>query len=101
MTVEKKRMKVHPLVGVALFCTFCFVLYSQAIHKKQHTLATLQARLSSMQEQKENLLQEKEELLLDVRSQSDPAWVEMVLMKVLGLVPEGKVKVYFDPTAQQ
>lgn len=35
--------------------------------------------------------------MLEINSQSDPAWVELMLMKNLGLVPEGQIKVFFDP----
>lgn len=38
---------------------------------------------------------EQQELILQIESQTDPAWVEMVLKRNLGLVPEGQVKVYF------
>ena len=44
---------------------------------------------------KEFLLEEKEDLKLQINSQKDPAWIELTLMKGLGLVPEGQLKVYF------
>lgn len=39
----------------------------------------------------------QEELQLQLQSQSDPAWIEVTLMRWLGLVPEGQTKVYFAP----
>jgi hypothetical protein len=37
----------------------------------------------------------QEKLLLTINSQSDPAWIELVLFRELGLVPEGAAKVWF------
>jgi hypothetical protein len=51
-----------------------------------------------MQElQKERLLalNERDDLMLRLQSESDPAWIEMMLMKELGVVPEGWVKIRF------
>lgn len=58
-------------------------------------IAELQFRLSEMN--KVSLLadQEKEELSLQIASQSDPAWIEMVLLREVGVVPEGFLKVHF------
>ena len=35
------------------------------------------------------------DLKLQVASQSDPAWIELALIKGLGLVPEGYTKIYY------
>lgn len=40
-------------------------------------------------------LQNKEDLQLRIASQNDPAWIEMVLIRELGVVPEGFLKVHF------
>jgi hypothetical protein len=74
----------------------CFGIYAHAAHKKRKVIVALESHLQQLNSEKQYLLQEREELLLNVQSQSDPAWVELTLMKGLGLVPEGKVKVYFD-----
>lgn len=37
-----------------------------------------------------------EKLLKQINSQSDPAWVELTLIKVLGLIPENHRKIYFQ-----
>lgn len=74
------------------------------------TFITLEVSLKQLEEQgnflerqltelkgkiKEGLLRQ-ENLKRQINSQSDPAWVEMVLKKELGLVPEGQIKVYFS-----
>ena len=84
---------------VALFIASSFGLYAHAAHKKKETISALQTYLQDLKQEKERLLQEKEELLLNIESQNDPAWIELTLMKGLGLVPDGKTKVYFDPSS--
>jgi len=44
----------------------------------------------------EELLADREELRAQIQSQSDPAWVEMILMRELGVVPEGWLKIHFN-----
>ena len=48
-----------------------------------------------MLSEKEIVMQERDELQLQVDSQDDPAWIEMLLKQKLGVVPEGQTKVYF------
>lgn len=85
---------------VVLCIALCFALYAHGAHKKRTLIRSLQGELGFLQKEKEVLTREKEELLLNIQSESDPAWVEMTLIKVLGLVPEGKVKVYFSPSGE-
>jgi hypothetical protein len=79
-----------------LFLALCFLVYSHAMHKKDKAYLELQSYLVDLQEQKLALVNEREDLLLQTRSQSDPSWIQMILMKALGVVPEGQVKVYFE-----
>ena len=72
-----------------------FLGFTSAITKKNHQLVDLQNRLSSLEEEKMLVMNEQEELSLKMNSQSDPDWVEMILMRELGLVPKGKLKVHF------
>ncbi len=47
----------------------------------------------------ENAIAEKkeEQVLLNemIMSESDPQWIELTLMRVLGVIPEGTKKIYF------
>lgn len=65
------------------------------MQKKEDECILLKKRLSNLHTEKSIALEEKEDLLLQIGSQSDPAWIQMTLMKGLGLVPEGQQKVYF------
>ena len=80
---------------VALFIAACCLIYFNSGGKKNEVIATLDGHLKHLQIEKALLLQEKEDLLLQVNSQSDPAWIQLTLKKGLGLVPEGQKKVYF------
>lgn len=69
--------------------------YVPAMRGKKMTLNELAFRLQEMEKEKCCAMQEKEELALQIHSQNDPAWIEMVLMRDLGVVPEGWLKVHF------
>lgn len=80
---------------VLLFVALSLVAHLQAMKSKHRTLSELQAKCLQFEQQKASAEQEREQLLLQLNSQKDPEWIRMTLMKRLGLVPEGQVKVYF------
>ena len=59
------------------------------------TVSELNFRLSEMEKERQLALQEKEELTLTLASQGDPSWIELILLRELGVVPEGFLKVHF------
>jgi hypothetical protein len=72
-----------------------FALYSHAMQKKKAELGELEKRLSLLQQEQSAIQEQREDLVLQIESQKDPEWVKLTLMKELGVVPEGQVKVYF------
>ena|SRR5437899_5815824 len=102
MLTALKKQRVHkiPLIRsnwwVAVFVLFSYGLYSHGVQKKKDVLAELQGRFLELHGEKQLAIATQEELRLQVQSQDDPAWIEMTLMKGLGLVPEGQRKVYFQ-----
>jgi hypothetical protein len=80
---------------VILFMLSCYLSYEHGLQKKDSDFAKLQLQYSELQKKKKMLLAQQEDLDRQINSQSDPAWVELVLMKGLGLVPEGQTKVLF------
>jgi len=94
--IFSKQKLVGHYWWVFVFIVICFGIYAHASNKKQKAILALESHLQQLSEERQQLLQENEELQLNINSQSDPAWVELTLMKGLGLVPEGQVKVYFD-----
>jgi hypothetical protein len=80
---------------VFLFIALSAAVFFHSVAKKNEVISSLDQHLSTLECEKTALLQVQEELLLQVNSQSDPAWIQLTLMKGLGLVPEGQSKVYF------
>lgn len=80
---------------VALFVLVSAAVYAGGVQKKQGLIDALDGQICLLQQQKEALLEEQEDLAREIYSQTDPAYVELTLMKTLGLVPKGSSKVYF------
>jgi cell division protein FtsB len=72
------------------------LVYVHAMNNKSHLYEEMTLQLADLTKKKEEALQTREELALQIQSQSDPAWVEMVLKRNLGMVREGQMKVYFQ-----
>lgn len=81
-----------------LFCLLCTFAYDRAIHFKTIEEKKLHNRLLTLSHEKEQALAKQEDLKLEIASQEDEAFIELTLMRRLGLVPEGQTKVYFIPT---
>jgi len=84
-----------PWWWVFFFALFTFGVYEQASHSIVKAIHKLEAKTEKLQESllKEELLQE--ECRLQIASFSDPQYQEYVLIKGLGVVPEGYKKIYF------
>ena len=81
---------------VLLFVAFAWLIYSHSMHKKKEALREITYRMAIMEEEKMRALEENEDLKLQLSSQNDPASIELILKKRLGVVPEGQIKVYFE-----
>lgn len=80
---------------VLLFFLGCGILLEKALDVQRAEFAKLSLKWNHLQTEKDRLLMEQENLRAQVNSQSDPIWVELTLMRKLGLVPEGQKKVLF------
>jgi hypothetical protein len=98
MKFKEKFKRVRWLL---LVLAICAGYYYQFIRPKEKEIYSLQYRLKELEKEKDHLLCEKEDLKLRIQSQTDPAWIEMVLMKELGVVPEGYSKVHFQKQAKE
>lgn len=78
-----------------LFCCIAALVHVHFSKEKKESLKLLRARLAQMEQEKLQALQTKEDLEITIASQSDPAWIEMILIRELGVVPEGFLKVHF------
>lgn len=95
---ERKRFFLRENGFVIAFTCIAATLYWQGMREKQAVYQDLQSRIGTVKEEVCFASAEREELLRQIQSQSDPEWIELVLMKRLGLVPEGQTKVYFEKT---
>ncbi|HSX37534.1 MAG TPA: hypothetical protein VLE95_01750 [Chlamydiales bacterium] len=80
---------------VILFSFVVISIYFHNIQNKKSSLRALSFRLDKMHLEKAIVMQERETFLRQIASQSDPSWIEMILMRDLGMVPEGWIKVHF------
>lgn len=80
---------------VLAFCLLASIVYVPAMKNRKALLGELSFRFSEMEKEKRLVLQEKEELAQRIASQDDPAWVELVLLREMGMVPDGFLKVHF------
>lgn len=77
-------------------CLVISFVYSQSMKKKKAVFEYSSMLLLEMEKEIQDLSLEKEYLQLKLASQNDPAWIEMILMRDLGVVPEGYIKVHFS-----
>lgn len=80
---------------VFCFCAAASAVYFHHIQDKKGKLRELAGRLEEMNKEKLFALQERDMFHQQIDSQSDPSWIEMILMRDLGVVPEGWLKVHF------
>ena len=82
-------------LAMALFSLLCVMAYVQAARGRAGKISELSFRLQELKKEQIIAMQEQEELLQRLHSESDPAWIELLLMKELGVVPEGWTKIRF------
>jgi hypothetical protein len=80
---------------VVAFCAATCFIYFHSLKEKSAALRDLTFRLEEMEKERLLAMSDREMLGLTLASQDDPAWIEMILMRDLGLVPEGFLKVHF------
>jgi hypothetical protein len=77
------------------FCILALIVFAHAMKSRRLAICELSSRVNEMEEIGSILSKENEELKLRIASQSDPAWIELVLLREMGVVPEGFIKVHF------
>ena len=80
---------------VYLFILCGYFTLNFFINKKETEIQNLENRLNELHDQKIYAENQREDYSLRINSQADPAWIELVLKKELGVVPEGHIKVHF------
>jgi hypothetical protein len=79
-----------------LLILFCYGFYLHAMHKKKLLHDELKGKADHLEAQLCAAIEKREDLLMQMQSQSDPAWIELLIKKHLGMVPYGQTKVYFE-----
>ena len=81
-------------VGAVLIC--CTAAHLSAAYHKMQVITQIESKVSYLSEQKMQALDLQNDLRLRISSQDDPQWIAMMLMKGLGVVPNGQTKVHFE-----
>jgi hypothetical protein len=81
---------------VLLFLFVCYVGNDVGVQKCTKIINELQCKKDNLLNEKQIAAKKVDDLKSRIESQSDPSWVERVLIKELGVVPENQVKVYFS-----
>ena len=82
--------------AVVAFCAICITVGLHAANGRDSALQSVSFRLQELEKEKQIAIEKREELMACLQSESDPAWIELVLMKELGVVPDGWIKVHFQ-----
>lgn len=80
---------------VTVFIIVCYLCYEHGLAQKNNDFMKLESQHNELLKDKAIAEIERDKLQLQINSQSDPDWIELTLMKGLGLVPEGQIKVFF------
>ncbi len=80
---------------VMFFIFICLMVYESNLKHYRHDLKSLQTKVAGLVKEKQEAKALNESLKLKVSSHDDPAWVNLVLMEELGLVPDGQRKIIF------
>lgn len=77
---------------VALILLLLFALYERSHTRSVAEHQQFAIQLEQLQLEYQQQLTEQSHLTAQLASQSDPAWIELTLIRVLGLVPTGQKK---------
>src|SRR5437867_1248237 len=78
--VHGRRSLVRENLWVILFIAMAGGLYCHGMSEKEATYMDLQTRMGCAQNELRFASAEREELLRQIQSQSDPEWIELILM---------------------
>lgn len=84
---------------VMFFIFICLMVYEANLKHYRLDLESLQSKVAALEQEKMEAEILNETLKLKVSNHDDPAWVNLVLMEELGLVPDGQKKIIFKRVA--
>jgi len=80
---------------VFLFIIISFLGFDRLTKKKNKEIYNYKKNFLALEKEKNQEKEKRDFLNLRINSQNDPEWIELILMKKLGVVPKGKIKVRF------
>lgn len=80
---------------VILFCLFAVMAYEQKQKEIQIHRLQLQNEMEGLKKKKKQLLLLQKNLSLHLENQKKEEWIELMLMKKLGIVPKDSKKIVF------
>lgn len=86
---------------VAVIALVTTAIYEHSFNLLKQEKSQLFSKLTSLEKKKRDALREQRLLREEIASQSDPAWLELILKKELGLTPTGTQKAYFKRSHTQ
>jgi len=81
---------------VIFFALLCGMIYERSLGGYRVEYKALRNHMEELERELSKAKYIHNDLTHRVNSQSDPAWIEMTLIKGLGLTPEGQKKVVFN-----
>ena len=85
---------------VILFFILSFAFFEQSAKVYNGEMDELSTRRENLLNEKQLAQSQNDHLRRQMASMTDRTWIELTLIKVLGLVPEGQRKVYFESDDQ-
>lgn len=80
---------------MTLFLLFCAIVYERHLEEQRATYQQLASQKDTLLSQRAEALRYSVELQSQLESHTDEEGMKLILMRVLGLVPEGEEKVVF------
>lgn len=84
---------------VLFFIFICLMAYESNLKDYHLYVERLQSKVTLLEKEKKEAQLVNESLQLKVLSQNDPAWVSLVLIEELGMVPKGHKKIIFKKSS--
>ncbi len=89
------KEQLFSLWWVFFFALLCFICYEQGIKIRNEQYHAFSKQLQELKNETQRALALQTELSAQIQGQNDNEWIELLLMKELGVVPEGYKKIYF------
>lgn len=86
---------------LALLAAFLLIGHERGVIDQRERMEAVSEQLASLEKRREELACEQRYLQAQLTHGADPAWMERVLMKHLGLAPKGYRRVHFEQRVAQ